>query len=90
VQLPQAIVDQATIGVGHVSFTTSGPVSAQQRPRGGLGRVEPQLGLAVVLEAGHLGPDSQFWSARSLTTTSFVIRSSSSANSGYWSLAIGR
>jgi hypothetical protein len=42
------------------------------------------------VQATHLGPDSQFWSARSLTTTSFVIRTSSGANSGYWWLAIGR
>jgi hypothetical protein len=42
------------------------------------------------VQATQLGPDNQFWSARSLTTTSFVIRTSSSANSGYWWFAIGR
>jgi hypothetical protein len=61
----------------------------------GLGRWHHHLPIAFPVacrsvQATHLGPDNQFWSARSLTTTSFVIRSSSSANSGYWWLAIGR
>jgi hypothetical protein len=42
------------------------------------------------VQATHLGPDNQFWSARDQSTTGFTIRTSSSANSGYWWLAIGR
>jgi hypothetical protein len=41
------------IRVGVVSLTTLGGVGAEQGPQGGLGGIERDLGLAVVLEAGE-------------------------------------
>ena len=51
-QLPQAIADETAVGVRGPRAGAPRPVDAQEGLQGGLGRVEPDLGLAVVLQAG--------------------------------------
>ena len=50
-QVPEAVVDQATVGVGDVRPAAPGSVATKQRVHDRLGRIEPDLGLAVVLQA---------------------------------------
>jgi len=51
--VPQAIIDQATVGIRDVRTAAPGPVAAKERVHDRLGRVEPDLCLPVVLEAGE-------------------------------------
>ena len=50
-QLPQAIADETAVGVRDPRAGAPGPVGAQEGLQGGLGRVDPDPSLAVVLQA---------------------------------------
>jgi hypothetical protein len=50
-QLPQAIADEAAVGIRDPRTGAPGPVDVQEGLQGGRGPVAPDLGLAVVLEA---------------------------------------
>ena len=62
-QVPEAVVDQATVGVGDVRPAAPGSVATKQRVHDRLGRVEPDLGLAVVLQARE-GVEEAGWFVR--------------------------
>ncbi len=51
-QEPYAIIDQAPVGIGDVRPAAPGPVATKQRVHDRFGRVEPDLGLPVMLQAG--------------------------------------
>jgi hypothetical protein len=52
-QLPQAIADQAAVGVRDPRAGAPRPIDAQEGLHGRLGGIEPNLGLPVVVEASE-------------------------------------
>jgi hypothetical protein len=52
-QLPQVIFDETAVRVRNPRAASPGSIDAQERQQHGLGRVEPYVGLAVVLEASE-------------------------------------